>query len=483
MAIRIGEKEFSPEAVQDMIDAGILSGAKHDVSSATPTFSPAVGPFPGNNAQYGPFGVTGNVPRPGLWNATARARTFASLIPLFKSLNQNEIIDVATGVTAGSGNNVTGACAVGPKPGQLKGARVVSTFGIFHESTPIFDLTQTGMVRNYGDQQGEREFFNSVARTNPWLPQVPGIDGENAYASALRTAMGTFGVDAERNIGQVNIVGVSGTEDNAYRGVARQWNGLDRLVRTGWTDVDGYATPALDAAVVNFGANIDGGTDSSGAARTIVGALVDTFFGQYDFLSMKLGISPDFALVMRPDLFRALTQVWSCLFQTTRCTTSQNGAVQLNAAAVYDEMLAMQRGLYLPMEGTDVPVVLDDTIPRATLGNNYYKSKIYGLMLRGNGRPTVYGQYFDMANAQAEELAQFAGGADTTTVNDGMYRVARYQTGNCLEFDFYGRIRLITDAPFAHFSLDNLFYRSAYDQRDPIPGQSHHKNGGTTYRL
>lgn len=480
-AIQIGDKSFTPDEIAVLAKAGVLNvGEKHDVSSTTPNATPMVGPFPGNNAQFGPFGVTGNVARPGLWNATPRVRSIGQRIPLFKSLNYNEVIDVATGVTAGSGNNATGACAVGPKPGQLKGARITSPFGIIHESSKIVDLTQAGMVRNYGDQT-EREFFNAMMTNNPWLPQVPGIEGLNTFSSLLRSEMLTLGIDLERNIGQANILGVSGTSDNAYRGIATQWNGLDRLVRSGWTDVDGYAATALDAITLNFSANIDGGTDS--LSRTIVAALIDTYFGQQDFLRGKLGIAAEFAIVMRPDLFRALAAIWSCQFATTRCSTANNSALRVEAAytqALYQDMID---NVYLPMEGENVQVILDDTIPRYTLGNGYYKSKIYGLMLRGNGRPTVYGQFFDMSNPVATELAGFMPGQISETVNNGMYRVFRYQTGACMEFDFYGRVRLITDAPFAHFSMDNMFYRSSYDQHDAIPGQSFYHNGGTTYRL
>ena len=483
VAIRVNEKdvEFSESELAVLAKAGQLHvGAKHDVSSTTPTATPVQGPFPGNNAMYGPLGVTGNVPRPGLWNATARLRSFAQAIPLFRSLNQNEVIDVATGVTAGVGNNVVGACAVGPKPGQLKSARITSPFGIIHMSSKIADITQAGMRRNYGDT--DRQFFNGMATTNPWLPQVPGIDGDGGLATLLRTEMMTVGVELERNIGQVHFTGVSGTENSTYRGVARQWNGLDRLIRTGWTDVDGYSAPALDAAVVSFNANADGGSDSF--SRTIVGALIDTYFGQVDYLR-RIGVAPEFALVMRPDLFRALAQVWSCLYSTTRCLSTQAGTpVVRDAVSIRAEYESMLNGMYLPMEGENVPVLLDDNIVRETLGNAYYKSDIYGVALRGNGRPVIYGEYFDMANSQAEELVGFVDASSITrTVNDGLYRVFKYQTGGCLEFDFYSRPRLITDAPFMHFRLDDVFYRSAYNQHDAQPGSSYYANGGTTYRL
>lgn len=479
--VAIEGKDYSDAELQVLAKAGVLSiGQKHDTGSTTPAIAPTQGPFPGNNAQFGPLGVTGNVPRPGLWNATPRVRSIGQYIPLFPSRNFNEVIDVATGVTAGSGNNVTGACAVGPKPGQLKAARITAPFGMIHMSSKIADITQAGMRRNYGDT--DREFFNNMLVTNPWLPQMPGIDGISGLATLMRTEMQNVGIELERNVSQVHFVGASGTQSNTYRGVATQWNGLDNLIKTGWTDVDGYATKALDAAVVSFNAAIDGGSDAF--SRTIIAAMIDTYYGQVDFMR-RLGIAPDFALVMRPDLFRALAQVWSCSYATTRCISSAAGAPVLRDAEatrrLYEDMF---NNLYLPMEGENVRVLLDDNILRETLGNGYFKSDVYGVMLSGNGRPTLYGEYFDMANDQAEELVrEIDGGSITRTLNNGLYRAFKYQTGGCLEFDFIARPRLITDAPFAHFRVDDLFYRSAFNQHDAVPGASYYYNGGTTYRL
>src|SRR5690606_28558458 len=124
--------------------------------------------------------------------------------------------------------------------------------------------------------------------------------------------------------------GVSGTEDNVYRGVARQWNGLNRLIRTGWTDADtGLAAPMADAQVVSFNQNADGGTDADG--RTLIAALVDTYFSQVDFLT-SIGVNPVIALVMRPELFRAIAAVWSCAYATTRCISSDAGAPVVRSA-------------------------------------------------------------------------------------------------------------------------------------------------------
>lgn len=478
---QIGGKEISAEDLLVLAKHGALNiGEKHDTSSTTPSAVPTHGPLPGSTTQYGLWSSAGG--RPGVWNATPRVRSFARAIPMYPTVIQQELIDIATGVTVGAGNNVTSACTVGPKPGALKGGRITASFGIIHISTKIFDITQAGMRRNRADV--DRELYNSARIENSWIPDIPGIQGTGALNNVLMTEMLALGVELERNVSQVHFVGSAGTEDNTYRGVARQWNGLDQIIKTGYTDsVSTLVMPAADSTVVSFNANADGGADSF--SRSIVGALIDTYYGQVDYLR-RIGVDPDFALVMRPDLFRALAAVWSCAYSTTRCTSSDAGTPLVRDAvsirAEYENMLA---GQYLPMEGTNVPVLVDDSIARDGLGNGYYKSDIYGVALRGNGRPVIYGEFFDMNNPEAMEVVNLAGMGDgtTTTVNNGMYRVFKRVTGGCVEYDFYSRPRLISDAPFMHFRLDDIFYRSAFNQHDAVPGASYYANGGVSYRL
>lgn len=481
MAIQIGGKAFDEATVQNMIDAGLLgAGAKHDTSSTTPNAVPLHGPFPGSATQFGLWSQPGG--RSGVWNATPRTRSFAGAIPMYPTVIQQELIDIATGVTAGSGNNQVSACVVGPKPGSLKAMRISAIFGIIHESTKIFDVTQAGMRRNRADV--DREFYNSARVQNNWIPDVPGIDGQGSINSVMRSEMLALGIDLERNISQVHFLGSAGTEDNAYRGIARQWNGLDQLIKTGYVDsVTGLAAQAADSTVVSFNADADGGTDASG--RTLVGALIDTHFSMVDYLG-RIGVSPDYALVMRPDMFRAIAAVWSCSYSTTRCTSSAAGTPLVrDAVSIRAEYEAILNGQYLPMEGTNVPVLMDDSIPREGLGPGYFKSDIYGVALRGNGRPVIYGEFFDMNNPEAMEVVDLAGmsEASTTTINGGLYRVFKRVTGGCVEYDFFSRPRLITDAPFMHFRLDDIRYHAAYNQHDARPGESYYFNGGVSYRL
>lgn len=479
--VKIGGKEFPVNVVQDMIDAGLIDvGAKHDTSSTTPTGQPMHGTYPGSSTQYGPFASAGA--RPGMFSAAARVRSLSRVIPLKKSVFRTEIIDILTGVTAGSGNNVTNACAVGPKHGDLKTCRQTYTFGAIHMSTRIVDITQVGKYLNRADVP--RDIWNRASVENPWLPQFPGIDGLSNTASQFRANMFAFGVNLEWAISPVMFQGVAGTQNNTYRGVATQWNGLDQYYKTGYTDPTGLVCSALDSDVVAFNASI-GGTDGFG--RTLIEALTDMVFGRYE-KARKLGMGDvTWAFVMRSDAFRAAAERIACTYGIYRCSDGAAGTpVPRNAAEIAAFRDEMAEGEFLILaDGTRVPVIIDDTIPRDVLSNNTYKSDIYFSPLSWAGRDLLYAEYFDQGNPQAMEFANaFGMGADDSKVlNDGMYRVFKYQTGGCLEFDFWGEVRIIQDAPFLAARLDDIQYTSYYKQTDPIPGMSYYSDGGVSYRL
>lgn len=464
--------------IEELKALGVLNvGAKNDPSSTTLSAQGLYGPFPGSTTQFGPF-ADGGV-RPGMYSATARARTFASVVPLYPTDVYNELIEIETGVTEGSGNNTTSSCGDAPKPGDLKVMRQSILFGIVNMQTRVFDLTQAGMRKTRASV--DRELLNTAAAVNPWLPSIQGMDGSDRASSELRAALFTLGIELERNIGQVHFEGAQGTESNTYRGVARQWAGLNNLIKTGYTDsVTGLAAPAADSVVESFNAVVTG-NDALG--RNIVEAVTDAQFAVQDRALQVSAVAPDWAYVMRGDLFRALTEEWADAFTTYRADGSQHAEITRDGFAMQNFRLDLQNGQYLLVDGVRRPVIIDDSIARETLGNNYYKSDIYGVALNWGGRPLVYTEFFDMNNSDAQELANSIGGADDSIViNNGMYRVFKKNQGGCYQYQFFARPRLLLDAPFVHFRVDDVFYNNYAKTRDPRPGMSLYQDGGVSYR-
>ena len=177
---------------------------------------------------------------------------------MFKSSVLNELIEIQTGVTAGNGTNNVSACATAPQAGNLKTCQQVYRYGIIHIGTPILDITQVGGMNTRASLP--RQAYNSGVLQSPWLPQIPGIDNlTDVFTNQLRAALFAMATEMKRNVSPVHFAGVQGTEDNTYLGVARQWNGLDNLIKTGYVDAStGYACKAADSTITNYNADISG---------------------------------------------------------------------------------------------------------------------------------------------------------------------------------------------------------------------------------
>jgi hypothetical protein len=477
--ITIDGKEYTLDEVRTLVKAGALNvGAKNDTSSSTPNATSLYGPFPGDNTQFGPFSGAGV--RPEMYSALAQVQSIASAIPFLPTDIYQELLEIMTGVSEGSGSNETSACATGPTAGDMKTMQQAYTFGIVHLSSKIHDITQVGMRRNRASV--DREIYNLAVGNNPFIPNVPGVNGDGVVSRKLRASMFTLGTELNRNVSPVHYVGTAGTEDNSYRGVARQWNGLDNLIKTGYTDnVTGLAAPAADSDVRSFNAVITA-SDSNGS--DFVNALTDLCYGANEVaMDTNMG-NVQHALVMRPDLFREAARQFAYALPvyvgagTTAAPLNREG---MQANQMFEQML---NGRYLLIDGQQMPVILDDSIPRETVANNQYKSDIYLVALAAGTGPLLYGEYFDMDNESANEFATAFGiDADSsTTVNNGLYRVFKRTTGGCIEFDFFARVRLILDAPFLSGRLDDVIYNSYYRQTDARPGMSYYRDGGVTYR-
>jgi len=476
--ITIGGKEYTLDEVQTLEKAGVLNvGAKHDTSSATPSAQALNGPFPGNSSQFGVFSGAGV--RPGSFSTLARVDSMLRYIPFFRSVNYNELIEIMTGVTEGAGTNATGACATAPKAGDFKVMRQSSTFGIIHEGTKVDDITQAGMRRDYADI--DRELYNISVADNPLLPQVPGIDGTNIASSRLRASMFTLGVDIERNASRVFWSGTAGTEDNTYRGVARQWAGVESLVKTGYADsVTNLVAPAADSMVKSYNALITG-TDS--ASRNFVAGLTDLVYSMIARAEALQMPGVQWALVMRRDLFREAAKQIAADLPTYTSAGTTSSPMMLDAQAVQMSFVDMFNNQYLLIDGQQIRVIVDNSIPREVTANNTYKSDIFMLPLSGLGRPLLYAQYFDMGNPVAEELTNAFGiEGESRVINNGLYRVFKRVTKGCIEFDVFARLRVILEAPFLAGRLDDVWYTSYIQDRQPIPGFSYYANGGLTYR-
>ncbi len=475
MGLIIGGQEFTDTELKTLAKAGVLQiGQKHDPASTTLTAGPLHGDFHGNSAQFGIFSSAGV--NPARFNATQRPRSMLPVIPFKKSDLINEIREIVTGVTAGSGNNAANFCGNPPAYGQLKTCQQTFTFGELYYKTQLNDLTKIGQRRNRADVPAQ--IYNAAAAENPFLPQVPGIGSITDTMSQLQTEFYTAGIGAEREISQVHWVGTAGTQNNTYRGVMTQWLGLDGQIKTGYTDaVNSLACPAADSVVQSFNKDI-AGTDANGL--DFVEALTDVYRAVTE-RARAVGLDWRGALVMRYEQFVRATDVWACAYSTYRCAGAQYEENNKDGMQVQALRIQMMRGQYLLIDGEQVPVIFDEGIPRETLANNTYKADIYVVPLSLSGIPTLYYDYFDMGNAYSREFASFAD-EETRVINGGLYLVGKRTTPFCVEYHFAAKVRLILEAPFAAGRLDDVWFTYLAKTREANPSASLYQDGGVTYR-
>src|SRR5687767_7642255 len=94
--------------------------------------------------------------RPGMPSAIRRVSGMK--LPLFPSLNVNEIIEIFTAQDADAGDNATTWCTAAPVAGNLRVAQIVSVFGKYKMQTNTIVAPEVGERLNYADV--DREVIN-----------------------------------------------------------------------------------------------------------------------------------------------------------------------------------------------------------------------------------------------------------------------------------------------------------------------------------
>ena len=470
------DKTYSIEEIRALSEA-LGVGQKHDAGT-TPSVNPLQGAFPGNSAQYGIWSTAGV--RPERFSTAPRMRSIGNILPFRRSVYTDNLIEIMTGVTNGAGNNSTSFCATAPTPGSLKTMQRIFRWGEVHIQTKVFSLMHAGSRRNTADVNGL--LYNQALQVNPWLPAVPGIDNANDLAaSVMRTEFFALGYQLERSVAQVHWSGTQGTQNSTYRGIQTQWDGLDAMIKTGYTDaVSGLAAPAADSIVDSFNAAIDG-SDANG--RDFVEAVTDIYRAlnqRADAVGMG---GTQWAIVMRPEMFQRAVEVWACVYATYRCSGVQYSEVNRDGMAIQALRTQMQGGQYLLIDNVPVPVVLDEGIVRDGLAANMFKSDMYIVPLAWGGQQLLYAEYFPVNNSEASELANYFGDDQVQYFNDGLYLVTKARTKSCVEFDFAARTRLILEAPFLAARLDDARYTvyEKYTLGNPADTQFY-RDGGISYR-
>lgn len=412
-------------------------------------------------------------------------------LPYMRSDFENEVHNILTGQTAGSGSEPTANCQDGTQPGQLKMCHQVWPFGRFVKDSQVLDVSQTGRLINRGefvDLSVIGDPFTSMQQAGMAAPVNP-LDALRDDVSKKVTEL--F-VDFYRAYGHLNFNGDPGNT-SASSGGYLEYNGLDKLLNTGYRDVyQNVACPAADSIVQSFGSVT---MDSN--AQLLV-SYISQIVRALSYLGERTGLGDldsgtlELALCMRYSAFLKVTEIWPCAYFTVMCTNLNTGSTQFVEAQRQLELRnEMRAGHYvLTVFGHKVPVIIDDFIDEKIPVSGTMQSDIYFIPVRVTGnRPATYFQYFnwDGPNAAVAMGNQMAVPGTFSTTGGGRFLMIRKPvTNTCVQIEAIEKKRLICETPFLGARLTNVRYTVIEHERDatgltPAAAYGYQPNGGAYY--
>lgn len=425
---------------------------------------------------HGPGGLLTTVGvRPDMYSAVPRVGTFAPMIPIFPSRNNNEIIEVLTGVTAQSGSNPDDTCGTPPVAGNLKSFQSIFQFGTFYKATQEINATTTGLYIDRADV--DRRVRNPPsAAGNPFVPDV--VAGN---MTAVNTQLGKSYLEfAQGAMIDFALVDNNGDYTRApaatQLGFIKEYNGLDLLVKSGWTDaITGQPVESADSTIVSYNAVM---------SSTIVNAVADA----YRTVLMNgfiMGL-PNVKYVIRlyPYMMFPLIDMWACNYQTARCLPADNAAGRFDLGTATMLRDSMLRGQYLLIDGEQVPIVTDAGMTATqNQSTGLWTSDIFiHAMEDGNGNALLYREYLPYTNPDTS-LFQGQTFDEIRVMNNGMYMVGFLKReAFCFQHVFTSKTRLLIELGNLSARVDDVQYTSTAKFQNPIPGATYHRDGGTTFR-
>lgn len=458
-------------ALLRMLGAGLSATTKD--AATTPLVVQPNGPG-GLMSQYGL--------EPDILNAMVLPRRgLEARLPVRRSNYRNPKFGILTGQTASSGSEPTAACATPRKPGNLKLCWQMWDFGRLSMETNVIRLD------NAGQKIDRSEFMDYRIVGNPWadVPTAgPGsVTPERAVRNTYSKAMLELWTAMERDYRPLLFTGnpnnTSGSEGYI------EFNGLDRLIATGYRDGgSGNLCPAADSYVTT---SLSGQTVQSNGAL-VVNQIVEAYRVRIKYLAEQLGLTVEGAFVMRYGLFRALTSIWPCVYDTYRCVTAAPGGdAQIVIDGREQERMRqeMRSGMFLLIDDERVPVIIDDSIPE-TVAGGAGTSDLYFVPLTVNSEPALYLDYFDFRGPEGAQsiLSELGpmGQSSYSVSTDGRYLFHFLPpTYWCLQVAVVTWKRLVLRAPFLAAKWTDMRYTFTQHEREYNPSDPYYFLNGGVY--
>lgn len=407
---------------------------------------------------------------------------------VFTSIEEQPLFGILTGQTASTGTEPTESCSEDVRtPGNLKMCEQVWKFGQLTMKTQPIDLSQTGRITNRAtplDLQLINDPFNSQVASQI-VPQGQSDFMRSTVSKMVLELANDFKRDYAELVwtgNPTNTVGSTGYIE---------YNGLDRIINTGYTDVNtGTACPAADSLVQDLNYTIVQNNPSL-TLRTFV----ETYRDRRLLASQLRMPAINYAWVMRRQLFLALTEIWPCAYYTYRCyaqSPNSNAMVTISGTEQAQMRDDMRANMYLLIDGERVPVIIDNAMNETNHSNGNFSSNAYLVPLSAPGSgfgdtqgKLTYMEYFNYRNqfgfqGELERLGIAQAGTFRTSPDGRFIIMLPAPTAFCVQIMMRTKKRIICRTPFLAARIDNAQYNVYIHERDPLPSSSFYVNGGNT---
>lgn len=414
---------------------------------------------------------------PDILTAHVRPYGIHSYLPSIPSNDLNPIFGTITGFTATTGSQPSSACGDAPT-GYMKGCNLTARYGLKRFDTNTMDLLSVAKKINRGD-------FSDLMVHGQLLSEMglaPSAMSQAQIANFLTVAeMIVVGHSMEMALSQ-----------DIWQGtVATTFPGLDVQIATGQVDSEtNVACTALDSDVKSFAWN-----DVCGTTLDIV-TYITMMMRFLKNRAEGAGLNPvQWVIVMRPQLWDALSDCWPCRTMSSNCTNSSGTKlVVVNDNAAYTERVRIRQQMVLPIDGDEIPVVKDTGIYEyanglgssgANLKAGEYASSIYFLPLTVKGGFQVtYMNYINYNDAVAQ-LAALPFGAevnDIAVTDGGRFGWAKSKINYCFKYALRTEQRVVLLTPHLAGKLQYVKYVPLQHYVEPDPTSIYARDGGSSLR-
>ena len=446
-----------------------------------------VGPYV--HGPGGLFGVRG-LERGVISTHTQIEGNLGSMIPIRPSHDTNPLFPYITGFVRSDTQEKDGVCDTPEEAAPFKTCIQTTVFGRKEFKTRELEVNRLGQRINRG------EFMDLQLENSPLVNTMGGLMRDFFGLNNQQAALA--GNDVVMRMVEVGVafqrwfcpqVYTGNPANSSAGGGYKEFPGLDLLISTTKIDtLTGQACPSLYSDIKSFGYRQVSSTTDPDIVRTLT-----TMIRILTRKAVQQGLAPvQLAIVMREPLFYELTRVWPCQYNTDSCIGSASNGLTGGINMINDFQVtmrdAMRNGMYLLIDGRQIPVIVDDCIMEENAADNQnipaggFASDIYivPLSARGGTIKTLYWEYFNFNGSNAA-IPSTASLPKYFWSDNGVFLWTMLTPHVwCIDLAVKVEPRIILRTPQLAGRLTDVVYVPLQHTDDPLPSQDYHVNGGVS---